>query len=61
MNQENLSECSIAKPGANRQLVDWLERQYDTAQREHSGPEAMAWDGNALDGLGAADTKYEAK
>ena len=36
------------RPAPSRPLVDWLDQQYDTPQRDHSGPEAMAWDAHGL-------------
>lgn len=29
-------------------LVDWMDGQFDALRREHSGPEALAWDGQGL-------------
>ena len=37
-----------ARPAPSQALVDWLNQQYDTPQRDHSGPEAMAWDAHGL-------------
>ncbi len=36
------------RPAPSQALVDWLSLQYDTPQRDHSGPEAMAWDAHGL-------------
>jgi hypothetical protein len=36
------------KPAPSQPLVDWLNQQYDMPQRDHSGPEAMAWDAHGL-------------
>lgn len=37
-----------ARPAPSQPLVDWLDRHFDAPHREHSGPEALAWDGHSL-------------
>lgn len=44
----NSNQTEYETKSANRAMTEWLEQQYDAVQVDHSGPEALAWDGHGL-------------
>lgn len=48
MTSQNLSNARETKPAPSQPLVDWMDSHFDAPRREHSGPEALAWDGHGL-------------
>jgi hypothetical protein len=48
MTSQNITNDLETRPAPSQPLVDWMDRHFDALRREHSGPEALAWDGHAL-------------
>ncbi len=48
MTQQHTPNDRDARLAPSQPLVDWMDRHFDMAHRDHSGPEALAWDGHGL-------------
>jgi hypothetical protein len=48
MTQQYTPNDRDARPALSQTLVDWMDRHFDVARRDHSGPEALAWDEHGL-------------